>query len=352
MAGPRTWLAAGAAVGCVLLAAGTWHAAAGDPADSEGKTAVLAQPVTVERGLDERTWPPPHDVGSFTQVATGTVYVDVPTAHIVWRSPAGESRVIGQLGQDAVTPAPPGWFWGDTRDVVGDPVSDVVAWVERVGTHAGQVVVVRASTGEQLARTQLAEPLVGPVVIASVDDEAVHFAAPDVADGPDGILAMSFELRGDDLWTWPWAAGQPPRTPRSASQVVLDVDGGVWALAVPPSYIAFFDASGTYLTKVVSTYSDRVPLGRGLSPGGDFWYGPAHGMLVETRTGERRPVREPPDRAAAPHNGDDRWGWTGPSTMTFLRSGLWFDCDAGTGACTEPSEQCSFALCNAGFPAS
>jgi hypothetical protein len=218
--------------------------------------------------------------------------------------------------------------------------------------HAGQVVVGRASTGEQLARTQLAEPLGEPVVIASVDNAVVQFAAPDVPDGPDGLLAMFLDVRGDDLWTWPWASGRPPHNVRSASQPVLDVDGGVWAVAVPSSYIAFFDGSGTYLSKVPSTYSDRVPLGSGLSPGGRFWYGPAHGMFLETRTGERRAVREPPDKDPAPFNGDDRWGWTGPSTMTFLRSELWFDCDAGTGACTEPSEECSFVLCNAGFPTS
>lgn len=351
----RLWLCGVTLAGGALLVTGAWDVALDEPhrpADAAA-TAPERPPSRDAYGA----WPARSDIGAFTTVETGTVHVDVPSAAVVWRGSQGGSRVIGQLGQDAVAPPAFGWIWGQTRDVVGDPTRDLVAWVERSGAHAGQLVVVRASTGERLATTEFETPLPRPVVITSVDERAVHFAAPDAEGGPSVAVVDFFEqLRGDQIWTWPWAAGRAPFTSQDPDDRLADVDGQVRALDAGRT-IRFEDASGALLSHMHPSYTDRTAFGAGLSPGGRYWYAPAYGHVVETRTGTARALAAPSAQdqhgpvVRVDHLGASRWGWTGPTTMTFSTPSGWIDCDADTGACTRPAEQCSFVHCTAGLPA-
>ena len=309
-------------------------------------------PDTTSKGTNRS--PTRAEIGTFTTVRTGTVHVDVPSAEIVWQSRQGRTKVIGQLGKDAIVPAPGGWFWGRTRAVVGHPSHDLVAWVERVGPRAGQVVVVEASTGKRLATTELEHPLPRPVIITSVDEDVVHFAAPDVEDEPSVNAVDRFEPRGDQFWTWPWADNEAPHTSREPDEAVVDVSGDVWAIDTDAG-IQFQDTSGQSMSTMHPSYTDRTFLGSGLSPDGRFWYGPAYGEVVDTRTGETRALVTHPSQGQQDPvvRGDQvrtSGGWTGPTTMAFgLSGGTWIDCDAETGACTPPSATCSFVHCNVGL---
>ena len=312
------------------------------PATGAGPTGSLpsvqpdVRPTLPDSTSEEtNTLQPRADIGSFTTVRTGTVYVDVPSAEVVWRSRQGRTKVIGQLGEDAVVPAPKGWFWGRTRAVVGHPSHDLVAWVERVGPRAGQVVVVEASTGKRLATTELEHPLPSFVIITSVDEHVVHFAAPDVEDGPSATAVDLFEPRGDQFWTWPWADDEAPHTSRGSDERVIDVSGDVWAIDTDAG-IHFQDASGQSLSTMHPSYTDRTFLGSGLSPDGRFWYGPAYGEVVDTRTGETRALVTHPSQGQQDPvvRGDQvrtSWGWTGPTTMAFGLSG-------GTGSTAMPKQ--------------
>ena len=130
----------------------------------------------------------------FTFVETGIVYLDPDTSEIIWQNTEQDKRTIGErpwrnpeptdAGVPAVRP------WNLHRDIVGNPEHNVVSWVETVDGRRGDILVVEADTGEELARA----PIEGPqlvvvdgveylqddyVVIASVDDEAVYFAVVD-----------------------------------------------------------------------------------------------------------------------------------------------------------------------------
>ena len=278
-----------------------------------------------------------------------------PAPQIVWRSHQGRTKVIGQLGEDAVEPAPKGWFWGRTRAVVGHPSHDLVAWVERVGPRAGQVVVVEASTGDRLATTKLEHPLPRPVIITSIDEHVVHFAAPDVEDGPSVNAVDVFEPRGDQFWTWPWADNEAPHTSREPDEGVADVSGDVWAIG-DGAFIRFEDTSGQSMS--TDSRLVRRPDLHGLRTQ------PGRAVLVRPglRGGRQHPhrrdarAREPSlaGTAGSCHPGGPGAHvlglGPGPTTMAFgLSGGNWIDCDAETGSCTPPSATCSFVHCDVGL---
>ena len=348
---PRTrWSWVSAVVAVVLFAGCTTDesepVAGGDPASpSVGSPPPSCAGADLEPGVesvpdvDFASWPQRSDIGAYAAVATGFVYVDGSTAEIVWEGWQHERRVIGRLGADALAdPQAPGIAWGNRRDIVGNPLHDLVAWVEVAGEAAGHLVVVQASTGEELARSNIRSLTSDPEVtswveIAAVDEGSLHFSLTD-------FPPPSYRT-GKQVWTWRWAAGEPPLNCRSPEHNVMDVSGGVWAIDTGPT-LRFEDATGQRLSEVPAAFEDRTSFGVGLSPDGRYWYGPAYGQVVNTTTG-------------ALVNLEGSWGmvefgWTGQSTLTILSgTGICVSCDAVSGTC-QAVGHCGFAYCGTNLP--
>jgi hypothetical protein len=342
-----------AAVLAAVLAAGV-ALVDRDPLVAKPAPSVTLQqsPTPDVEAPDFSTYPQEHKVASFTAVSTGIVYVEKESARVVWESWQHERRVIGQLGQDALRPADgPGMFFGNRRELVGNPMHDLVAWVETTGKRRGHLVVVRASTGKHLAATDVRDllprtdvrPPTRRVVIASVDAETVWFAPMD-----RNATAVN-SVPGNEVRTWRWAVGEPPLVDRSrADQYVIDVSGGVWAI----EGLAFQDAERRVLSQVSSFNSDRTYFGLALSPDGRYWFSPVYNAVIDTGTGRSGGLRGAPQNMQA-------YGWTGASTLTILNQGrtwdgmagkAWTSCDARTGECARPQE-CDISYCKAPPPA-
>jgi hypothetical protein len=327
-------------------------ACAGPAGPSFGNSSPSGAGTDMESGggsalvVDFSSWPQRGDVMAYTAVATGIVYVEAGTAKIVWESWQHQRKVIGQLGSDALAdPAAPGIMWQNRRDIVGDPLHDLVAWVEVAGEAAGHLVVVQASTGEKLARTDIrsvtSDPEVNPwVEIASVDEESLHFSLTH--------FPPPFYRTGKQVWTWHWAAGGPPVNCRGPEHRVMDVSGAVWAIDKGAT-LRFEDATGQRLSEVPAAFEDRTTFGIGLSPDGRYWYGPAYGQVVDTTTGALVTLDDPA------HSRFMAFGWTGKSTVTILSgpilgdTGSWVSCDAVSGACRS-AEYCGSAYCGEKMP--
>jgi hypothetical protein len=202
---------------------------------------------------------------------------------------------------------------------VGNPEHNVVSWVETVDGRRGDILVVEADTGEELARAPIeGTPLVvvdgveypqeDYVVIASVDDEAVYFA---VADRnwpfPD--------VHPDTIGVWHWAAGEDPQFG------ALGIDGYVNDLSagVSASYsgggTVFEDADGE---TVIGPDTSGTDFGAALSPDGRFWYPANSSQIVETATGEAFEITPAAEQA---------YGWTGAAELVLIL------CDERTGEC-------------------
>ena len=259
---------------------------------------------------DER-WSHPDRVSSFTHVKDGLVYVERDTSTIVFES--WQHRTV-VLGSDPMTD--PMMRLGP-RLVVGDPLNDVVAWAEGTTHKATPLVVVEASTGDQLARTSL--PVKGGVSILSVSGSIMHIADPATAAWR--------------IWSWKWRTDQPPRNTGRSVYDTADVSGQVWATV--GSHLRFENASGQLLSQVPASYSDGTRH-NGLSPDGTYWYSATHNKAVATATGER--VDLAPVLASIP---DDyllmsiSFVWTGESKLTVAGPSGVRVCDIETVACGE-----------------
>ena len=261
------------------------------------------------------TWPGPAKVTSFTEVSTGLVYVDAETLDIVWVGWNRENKVIGRQPWREPGATRIGRYWGEFRDMVGNPSHDVVAWVETVADQRGDVVVVQASTGRVLARAPLDPAAERIVLFGSVDDKTISYST----------LAEMLNLDAAGVvWTWNWAAGEIPRRAMNSEDVV-DVSGETWAVN-EQSQLTFRRPDGAVMSAGSSSYGDRTYFGGGLSPGGKYWYAPAHDAVVETATGREIPLER---------GFEQRYGWTGPEELTLVGPGLAV-CSAVTGQCQDP----------------
>lgn len=336
--------AAGLAAALVFLGAQLISSAvlgSGERTDPAATSPPVVEPEIASLDIDFGTWPQRDDIKAYTVVATGVVYVDADTAEIVWESWTHQRKVIGQLGQDALADPGPGVIFGNRRDIVGNPAHDLVAWVEPAAETPGDLVVVQASTGQELARTDLgglaAEAAPNPWVdITSVDRESVYFSI---------TFSPLFTVRnGDKVWTWRWSAREPPVSGPEA-HLVRDVSGGVWARTVG-SNLGFEDASGRLLLELPPAYAyhDGIFFGFGLSPDGRYWHARAYDEVVDLRNGELIPLDLP--ALLAPRV--QEFGWTAATTVTYLADGQWTSCDV-TGAC-RTLEPCGFTYCQSHLP--
>ncbi|MBT2594952.1 hypothetical protein [Arthrobacter sp. ISL-72] len=204
------------------------------------------------------------------------MYVDADTSKIVWQSWEHDTKEIGQQPWREPNATKVGRYWGEFRDIVGNPSHDVVSWVETTDGHRGDIVVVQPSTGEVLARARIQVSPERTVVLAAVDDVTVYYAT---------AMDLAGSSASEEVWVWRWAADEDPR-PAQRGAGVLDVSEDIWAVGAAPDRIAFEAADGSVLSSVDSSYGDRTYFGGGLSPGGLFWYVPAHGLILETATGK------------------------------------------------------------------
>lgn len=256
----------------------------------------------------------------FTIVRTGIVYVEPETSEIVWQNLQRDRKSIGESawtnpGPKALNRVSGLLPWREGRDIVGHPDHDLVAWVETVAGERGDIVVVEASSGDELARAAIRAPSDHPVVIASVDEEAVYFATPDPTTGwPDVPRA--------DVWVWPWAAGDEPFSRRSG-RYLNDVSAGIWA--VYGDGLEFEDSTGRTLSSVEFTAEKPTDFGSSLSPDGRFWYGARTSQIIETATGRV---------IAIPGARERNYGWTSTSELTLTRPPTL--CSALTGRCHGP----------------
>ena len=114
---------------------------------------------------ETNTLQPRADIASFTTVRPAPCTSTCPAPKSSGGAVRAGQRSSVSWARTRSCQPPKGWFWGRTRAVVGHPSHDLVAWVERVGPRAGQVVVVEASTGKRLATTELEHPLPSSVII-------------------------------------------------------------------------------------------------------------------------------------------------------------------------------------------
>jgi hypothetical protein len=259
-------------------------------------------------------------IGSFTVVASGVVYIDPATSQVIRERWDHQTTVIGQAPWHGEGDTSQGGVRnhqsGQYRDLVGSASGDLVTWVERNGDQRGDLIVMDAGTGTVLARTTVPGPPEQPVLIAGVDDDTVHF----------GVGSTRGPIPASNMWVWRWADEAPPRGADQFDEfdLVLDVSGDTWAVDVGGG-MQFQDAAGNVLSALPASYEDGTLFGSALSPDGQFWYGPAHYEVVVTSTGERIPT---------PGGSPTRYGWTGPTELTFIQRGLKV-CDGTTGGCTE-----------------
>ncbi|MET0933080.1 MAG: hypothetical protein ABWX56_05165 [Mycetocola sp.] len=258
----------------------------------------------------------------FTFVATGIVYVEPGTSRVVWQDGDGASQDVGSLPWR--NPVPQGVKaadlpWGEHRDIVGNPDLDIVAWVQTVDRHRGDMVVVKASTGQILARTPVQAAVGRSVVIASVDEEAVYFATSDptwgIPDVPD-----------DAVWIWRWALGEAPQLPELLpGRYHNDVSAGVWAV-YEATGMTFRELNGETHAYAGDLHTLKTDFGGALSPDGRYWYAAGSSRIVDTATGEAVDIEASAKRA---------YGWTGSAELTFTRPTL-VTCSATSGECGRP----------------
>jgi hypothetical protein len=260
-------------------------------------------------------------VDVFTFVATGIVFLDPDSSDIVWKNARRVERTIGrepwrntdQPRPSELTGSP---AWRQDRQLVGNPAYDLVTWVETGGERRGDLVVVRASTGDVLARTPVSASAARSVVIVSLDDEAVYFATPDPTTGfPD--------MPGADIWVWRWPTGDAPEA-HGGDRYYSDVSAGLWA-RYGNGVIEFTDEGGPAATTTPDSGAWLTDFGRQLSPDGRYWYNAWEPQIVDTATGER--VRLPVARNLA-------YGWTAASELTFTDP--YTACSARSGSCRGP----------------
>lgn len=269
-------------------------------------------------------------VDVFTLVATGVVFVDPDTSEIIWKNVDGYSKTIGRHPwRNPVKPRPSestgSPAWREDRDIVGNPGHDLVSWVESSNGTRGDLVVVKASTGDVLARAVISAPDDRSVVIASVDDETVYFATPDPTTGlPD--------MPGTDIWTWRWATGEVPVALGSGS-FFNDVSAGTWAV-YGESVVEFRNVDAQTLTTIPDTGDWLTDFGGALSPDGKYWYSEKGTHIVNIATGEAVTLSSVDNRG---------YGWTEAAELTLTDP--FMVCSAPTGQCRGPANVLPYDVC-------
>ncbi len=173
-------------------------------------------------------WSHPDRVEVFTIVEDGVVYLPAHRTDIVFETWENETSVIGSmpLGEREFD------YYG-LRDVVGDPLSDVVGWVENGDSDAAELVLTEASTGDELARAPMPS---GANFLMSVGEEFVYFLN-------STRESTSYPSRDSAVWSWDWTTGQSPEQVDVGDDRVLDVKGDVWAMQHGDE-LRFEDSSG------------------------------------------------------------------------------------------------------------
>ena len=260
----------------------------------------------------------------FTFVSTGMVYVEPVTSRVVLRTVDGVSQPIGGLPWR--DPVPEGVIaadlpWSEHRDIVGNPDLDVVAWVQTVDTHRGDMVVVKPSNGQILARTPVPAAADRSVVIASVDETAVYFATPDPTWGiPD--------VPQNECWIWRWSTGGVPEPAPQNDRYLNDLSAGVWGV-YDHAGLWFRDSGERTLSiATIPSAHGKTDFGGAMSPDGQFWYASGSSQIIHTASGEAVTIEASAERA---------YGWTGPAELTFTRPTL-VTCSATSGECRRPVE--------------
>lgn len=270
----------------LLAGIGVWNASSlrADPDDDPG-----ASPISV-----------------FTFVSTGIVFVEPEFLDVVWRNIRGDKKIIGDVpwrnrGQARPSNSTGSPAWREHREIVGNQDHDLVSWVETTDGQRGDLVVVEASTGGVLARTPIQAPPHHFVVIASIDEETVHFATPDPGTGfPD--------VPGPVIWVWRWAAGEDPGN-LGVDRFYNDVSAGTSAV-YGRNGVEFEDENRRMLSTVAFPDDSPTNFGGALSPDGTYWYGAGTSKIVETATGTVINLPRAPER---------NYGWTGAAELTRTR---------------------------------
>jgi len=279
-----------------------------------------------------RKWAELDRIGAFTVTRTGVVFLDPDSSDVIWEGWDHQRKTIG--GSLQRIPGPPhvrdDGPLVDHRGIVGNPDLDIVAWIETEGGKREDVVVVEASTGDELARASVPSSPNLSVRIASVDGGSIYFALLD-----SGSMNENGYVPGTDVWAWRWAAGEMPQPRTSGDQLVADVSAGVWAV-VDGRALKFEDPTGRVLSQVDATHALDSQFGGGLSPDGRFWYSAPYVQVIETATGRRRNL------AARSTN---HYGWTGAATVTFVGYQL-SECSAITGQCSVPLDVPATRVCD------
>ena len=287
----------------------------------------------------------------FTRLAGGLVAVEADTnePRVTWRSWAGETTGIGWNPWPALEPfsstRESGAGYPDTavrRDVVGNPTGDHVAWVTQ-GSGRGDLVVVRASTGEEVARTVIPGGQVETVDIRSIDDRSVHlrrcpapFPPGESSDGGPTLSTQSQD--GCTFWVWEWPTRAGLRATGHSwvepdGTVIHDMTTDVWAVQRPnSSALSFISSTGEPLSEADVVVSNRNE-GGGLSPDGRFWYSTGSNAFVVTRTGE---IRRIGDELARIGLAGTQFVWSGATTVTVAGPGAVTTCDVSTATCSDP----------------
>ena len=276
---------------------------------------------------DTQSWTGVDFVQSLTTTSTGVVYLDA-NSDIVFEGWDHQTRVLGN------NPRPDYPQGGrDYYKLVGNPSHDLVAWVEDEGRHAA-VVVVRASTGERLARTVLTVPpedpvYMGPVLIQSIDSERLY--------------VLTNWTGGSRIWTWKWSTKDTPtfKDPRDGASVA----NGVWAVRERAG-LRFETDAGRLLRRVSHSFAEYPSA---LSPDGKIWFNGAYKKFLDPATGRIWSLKpgEPefPPEIESDRSGPltDKWGWAGAAKITFVidppeasASPSLVSCNVLTLECTEP----------------
>jgi hypothetical protein len=265
-------------------------------------------------------------VQSLTTTSTGVVYVNA-SSDIVFEGWDHQTRVLGNIPR-------PDYARGGREQhlLVGNPAHDLVAWAEDKGVQTA-LVVVRASTGERLARTLLTIPPADPdyiplsaVLLQSLDAERLY--------------VRGNWTTGSRIWTWKWSTEDEP-TFKEGSEVI-GVANGVWAGGGGGPRLRFETDEGRLIRSVSADFVDG---GGDFSPDGTIYYNrgyrkfldPATGRVWSLKPGE--PEFPPGAGGAITHSS----GWTGATEITFVidppeknSSAAFVSCDVVTLECTAP----------------
>ena len=221
---------------------------------------------------------------------------------MVYVNAGGEIVFQGWDHQTRVLGKNPRMSENENSQLLGNPAHDVVAWAEDEGERIA-VVVVRASTGETLARTLLPAPTESHVYIRSLDAERLHVWVNSEQD--------------PKMWTWKWSTKEAPTSKDGAR--VFDVANRVWAVADEAfEWLRFETDSGRLIRRVPGSFAEG---GGNLSPDGKIWYNRGHNQFVDPATGRVwsfENAKFQPEIDDFDQTPNHNRGWTGATEITFV----------------------------------